>query len=172
MTDDNREASYRAYEESVSNAWKDPLPLASSVQFSGDDGAFLMAVTAWHERDDIVPLLNFVKSDRPLSDEIRRNLAGLIEILHVRSRPRRSGNPGGKHLRWQDPTYVATYLAEDLLNRWRQETGKRRVPAKKTEEIVEAIISQTKNWAMMRGEPPLDPERMKTLLRESKDRRL
>jgi hypothetical protein len=171
VTEDKREASLRAYEERVSNAWKDPPP-ASSFQFPGDEGAFFHAVMACHEFDDIVPLLDFLRSDRPLSAENRRNLAGLIEILHARSRPRRPGKPGGKIMRWKDPTYVATFVVETRLNAWRKEHGTRKVPDAVRDQLVESTIRDTAGWAMMQGKPTLDPERITTLLRESKARRL
>ena len=171
MTDDKREASYRAYEEDLRNAWKDPSP-ASSVQLSGDYGGFLMAVMAWHERDDIVPLLNFVQSDRPLSDENRRNLADLVEILHARSRPRRSGKPAGRHTRWLKPNYVVAFVAEKRLGAWKKNNGKSKAPAAITLEMVKDTIRIAKSWAMMRGKPPLKCERIIALLREPKNRRL
>ncbi len=170
--EDKRDASLRAYEERLSNAWRDPPPPASSFQFPGDEGAFFQAVMAYHECGDIVPLMDFLRSDRPLSAENRRNLAGLIEILHARSRPRRPGRPGGKLMRWQDLTYVATFLVESRLNAWREENGTRKVPDAVRDQLVESTIRDTKGWAMMRGKPPLDPERIRTLLREPKARRL
>jgi hypothetical protein len=160
-----RGAAYREYDEQVSTAWK-----KSTASVTGDE--FLDAAMALHERNDIAPLLAFVRSDRPLSSENRDNLARLIKFLHARSQPRREGKPGGKHLRWQKPEYVAAFLVDQFKEAWRREHGKDNVPATQEAKFVDAVIHQMGTWAMMRGKPPLRRERIIALLREPKDRRL
>lgn len=159
-----RGAAYREYDEQVSTAWK-----KSTASATGDE--FLDAAMALHERNDIAPLLAFVRSDRPLSSENRDNLARLIKFLHARGQPRRAGKPGGMHLRWLKPNYMAAFLVDICKAGWRQDHGKHHVPATQEEEFIDAMIGQMGTWVKMRGKR-FNKERIIALLHEPKDRRL
>ena len=161
ITDDKRGASYLAHEEPLN---KNP-PGPSFIEFQA-------AMMAYYERNDIDLLVDFVRSDRPLSRAIRCVLAGVIELLHVRSRPRREGTPGGKVMRWQNPNYVIAFLAEKRIDAWKVANGRNNAPAKITLEIVKDTIEEAKSWSMMRGKRSVKSERILALLREPKNRRL
>jgi hypothetical protein len=81
--------------------------------------------------------------------------------------PRRVGKPGGWHLRWRRPHYLAARLIES------------RPPSERTDNLITDAIRTINGWAFMRGRQPLDAavgsrdfERVRTLLRGSKARRL
>jgi hypothetical protein len=168
---DERDAAYLAYVERVSSAWKDAPPISLPEHLPGDQGAFIRAVTALRECDDIGPLLHFAESGRQLSAV---NLTALIRLLHARSLPRRRGQPG-KHMRWADPNYVAAWLVEHIdLPAWKREQGRGNVSAADKEEIIKARIHNMKTtWAMLKGKPrALSYTRIAELLRGSKKFRL
>jgi hypothetical protein len=141
-----------------------------------DGLAFHQAVAVYHERNDIAPLQAYLRS---LSPENGESLARLFELLHARGQRRRAGNPGGSHLRWQEPLYWVAYLVGERKAAWRREHSKRKVPVEMQKKLVADIIRKVNAWAMMRDKPPLDSnegsrdfERVMRLLRESKKRRL
>jgi hypothetical protein len=142
--------------------------------------AFHGAMMARYERNDIAPLQAYLRSDRPLSSANRASLAALVDLLHAGylhaiGHRRKAGKPGGKHLRWQNPIYVATFLVGQRMEQWKRDHGKRGIPGETVENFVDAMIEQMKDWASMRGKR-FDGERIKerilTLLREPKNRRL
>jgi hypothetical protein len=121
----------------------------------------------------------FVASDRlsSLSSDQRHSLSNLIELLHARGQPRK----GGKHKlqRWEKPHYVVARVAEARIKRWKTKNGKKTIPKRKHQSIVASVMRSANKWAMMQGQPPLDPtvaskdfERVEALLREPKSRRL
>jgi hypothetical protein len=82
--------------------------------------------------------------------------------------PRRPGKPGGRHLRWQRPHYLAARLVE------RSSCAKY-----STDALITYWINFINGCAFMRGRPPLDLKpgsrdhlRVAALLRGSKRRRL
>jgi hypothetical protein len=142
---------------------------------------FNVALIAWHERGDLAPLLDYVRSDRPMTPRIREVIAALMENLHARTRPRPNpGKPGGTHARWREPIYLAAWLTESKMRHWRETNDKKRVPKVVSYEFIAEAISDVNKWHIMRGEKPLDPtinsndhERVVTLvLREPKSKRL
>jgi hypothetical protein len=168
---EERDAAYREYVERVSSAWKDAPPTSPPEQLPGDEGAFIRAVTALREHDDIGPLLHFAESGSQLSAV---NLTALIRLLHARSLPRRRGHPG-MHMRWADPNYVAAWLVEQIdLPAWKREHGRGNVSAVGKEEVIKARIHNMRTtWAMMKGKPrALSFKRITELLRGSKKFRL
>lgn len=139
---------------------------------------FNVALPAWHERGDLAPLLDYVRSDRAMTPRIREVVAALIE-MHARTLPRGPGAPAGDHLRWQQPRFLAAYLAEHLLNRWREKHGKQRVPKKISNELIWKAIRRINRLHYMRDKEKLDPHvdgpdhvRIVRLLRDPKSTRL
>ena len=88
----------------------------------------MQAVMAFHERQDVAPLLAFVRSDRfprlLSSPAYRENHARLIELLHARGKPLKAGKPGGTHRRWQIPEYVAAHLIGKFIDQWKRSTAR------------------------------------------------
>ncbi len=171
LKQNKRDESYRALVEQANNARKDLLPPASSIPFHGIEAAYLRALMAYHERKDIAPLLAFVRSDRfprlLSSPAYLENHARLIELLHARGQPLEAGKPGGTHWRWQIPEYVAAFLIDKLIDTWKREHRKAKVPAKTKKEYVTAVLDFMKKHGKRAKE-----ERVLTLLHEPKNRRL
>jgi hypothetical protein len=167
-----RARARQAYVAELADAWKNPSPVSSS--FPGDDDAFFRAVMVYHERGDIDLLLDLVRSDQlmHLSDENREHLAGLVKLVDARSRPRRKATPGGEHLRWEDLTYVATWLAEHRIDAIKAAVGKDGISAVNRAAVIEATAQEVESWHVMRGKPQLKRTRMLELLRGPKSRRL
>jgi hypothetical protein len=129
---------------------------------------FHNAIMAVHdERNDIAPLLAYLRSDRPLSPMERLNLARLLELLHARTRPLAGGRPGGTLSRWPKADYVVQYLVDARKEAWRREHGKHGVPFAEEEKFVDAAILSLEQV----GKQP-NRDRVKELLREPKSRRL
>jgi hypothetical protein len=104
-----------------------------------------------------------IQSDVPIKD--------VAEALHRQFEPQRQGKPGGRHQRWRLPHYIVAYLVE------RSERSP--CTERSRDELITHWINVINGWAFMRGKPPLDPvvgerdhERVKTLRRGSKRRRL
>jgi hypothetical protein len=159
---EQKKEGYAASDKRAADKWMESL--ASTA--TGDE--FLDAVMALHERNDIAPLLAFVRSGRPLSSANRDNLARLLELLFARGRPLKNGRPGGKHLRWQNSNYVAAFQVDQFMAAWRREHGKKRVPDKQRDKFVDAVIGQMKEAGKRRP----NKKRVLELLHEPKDRRL
>ena len=130
------------------------------------------ACWAYHEEDDIDPLIAVLRSDRPLSSENREQLARLIDLLHALGQVRKRGKPGGVHTRWNNPNYIAAYLVERRLAKLKQDTGRRKVSAAQREKIIEDVIGEMKGWAVTQHKRLPREERVLELLREPKNRRL
>ena len=132
---------------------------------------FNRVLPAWGQ-SDVAPLLDYIRSEQPLTPKIRSVIAGIIETLDLRTKPRKAGTPGGKHLRWTIPEYVAVFYVDRYMDRWRSENGKTRVPEKIKDTFIDAALRKMKHSAMLKGKPPISRERVVTLLREPKSRRL
>jgi hypothetical protein len=122
-----------------------------------------------------------IQSDVPIKD--------VAVALRRECESRRAGKPGG--LRWRLPHYLVAYLVERWRSRLRLSDDGMAMAAMteiclppsgvewSTDELITYWIKYTNGWAFMRGKTPLDPEiggrdheRVKTLLRGSKRRRL
>jgi hypothetical protein len=169
-----RSKTFAALEQRSEDAWK---PQSKSTPPTGD--AFLDAVMAYHDRNNIHPLMEFIDSDRllSLSSAQRHNLALLVELLYARGQPRK----GGKHKiqRWQKPHYVIAKFAGAKIKQWKMENGKKEIPLVERQEIVANEIRKANEWPSRQGKPQFDPtvgskdfERVERLLREAKSRRL
>ena len=115
-----------------------------------------------HPPREMEALAWLMRSDHPIKD-----IAVLLRQMHRPRRRSKPGKPGGRHLRWQRPHYLVAWLVESWPH------------AKRTDVEISSMISTVNSWHLMQGKRPLDPEpskrdhdRVKTLLRESKDRRL
>jgi hypothetical protein len=162
---DKRAESHRDYEKRTTDAWKENAPTAPT----GDK--FHDAVMVLHEKYDTGPLLTFLRSDRALSSADRENLARLIDLLHAVGQARRAGKPGGKHLRWRMPNYIAAYLVERRLAALKQ-NGRRYISAGEKQKEIDEVMSEMKGWALTQGKRQPDSERILELLRGSKKLRL
>jgi hypothetical protein len=87
------------------------------------------ACWAYHEENDIDPLIAVLRSEHPLSAKNREQLARLIDLLHALGKARRQGRPGGKHTRWTKPDYICAYLAERRLAENKRASGRSYVSA-------------------------------------------
>ena len=176
----DRRKFYKNRDKALAEAWKKssgrvpsgrravPLDGVSSVD------PFDEAVWAYHEKNDIKPLMAFVASDRlsSLSSDQRHSLSSLIELLHALGQSRRPGKPGGKHTRWNNSNYIAAYLVEQRLTVWKKTTGRRYVSHEQKQKVVDEIISEMKGWALTQRKRPPQRRRVLELLREPKNRRL
>jgi hypothetical protein len=104
-----------------------------------------------------------IRSDVPIKD--------VAVALRRQFEPQRQGKPGGRHQRWRLPHYIVAY--------WVERSERAPCAERSTDESITHWINVINGWAFMRGKPPLDPvvgerdhERVKTLLRGSKRRRL
>jgi hypothetical protein len=152
-------AAQREYEKRIGEAWKQPPPQQSALAF-------------------------LIKSDAPIKDVA-------AALLH-QYEPRRPGKPGGPHLRWQRPHYLVAWLVERYQDDSLRLSDDGMAMAAmtdiclspagiewSTDELITHWINVINGWAFMRGRPPLDAgpgsrdhERVRTLLRGSKCRRL
>jgi len=94
----------------------------------------------------------------------------IAAVLRWQCAPQWAGKPFGPHLRWQRPHYLVAWLVE--LSSCAEQS-------KDKDESIRYWIKNVSRWAFMRGKTPLDPEpggrdheRVKTLLRGPKRRRL
>jgi hypothetical protein len=90
----------------------------------------------------------------------------VADVLRAECALRGRGKPGGTLWRWRKPLYLVAWFIE--------QSG-----AKPTDECISSWINAANGWAIMNGRRRLDAsagsrahERVKTLLRESKSRRL
>jgi hypothetical protein len=156
-----RKEAYNTALEATANAWKEGVGT-----LSGDD--FHAATMALHDRNDIAPLMAYLRSDRPLSSGDREGLARLLELLHARSLPLKGGRPGGTLSKWPKPDYVAAFLVDQFKDAWRQERRKRNVPSETEDEFVDAVIA----YMQVNTGKRLNKERILRILHGPKKRRL
>jgi hypothetical protein len=130
------------------------------------------ACWAYHEENDIDPLIAVLRSEHPLSAKNRAQLARLIDLLHALGQARRPGKPGGKHTRWNNPNYICAELAERRLAKLKQDSGRRKVSTADREKTVDDLIGEMTGWALTQRKRLPRKERVLALLREPKNRRL
>jgi hypothetical protein len=133
--------------------------------------SFLAALELLARSNDIAPLLGFLRSDRPLTADMRRDIAGLIEMLHARTLPRARGKPTGKAPLYRNPNYWAAHIVRVAIARWKTETGKRRIPNDVKEDLVKQAIEGVSTWKVAQeyGQPPRF-ERVLEILRKPRHR--
>jgi hypothetical protein len=140
-------AARREYEKRLTEVWKKPPRQQSALAFQ-------------------------VQSDVPIKD-----IAG---ALRYQCEPRRPGKPGGRHLRWQRQHYLVAWLVERGPTLPPEVCCEAAIASHTgTDELISHWINVINGWAFVRGKRPLDPrvgsgdhERVKMLLRGSKQRRL
>jgi hypothetical protein len=72
----------------------------------------------------------------------------------------------------RNPYMFAAYMAETEMMIWRARNQKRRCPSATRDKIVQTIAEAAKHWHINQMKQPLDAERILTILRGPKSRRL
>jgi hypothetical protein len=137
--------------------------------FVDNYGGLAAALEPWATADDIGPLIRFIKSGEPLTAKMRRDIAGLIEILHQDTRPQ--GRPAGKQLLYRNPNYWAAYIARGLIAGWKAETGNQRIPNGIKESLVAEAIERVRSWKVAQEfKRRFTTEKVLNILRKSQKR--
>lgn len=164
----------KTYEAGLRNAWRQQvLPMVEVAEAMAtleptDDGLALFAASmALHERRDVGPLVGILRSERPLSREARDSIAGLLELLHARGKPRRRGRPNTKKAgAWKNNAQVAAYLAKLLQDSWRGKHRRKNAPDAVTRECVAAAIRTIEEGSG--GKKSADTEKVIAILKGGK----
>lgn len=132
-----------------------------------------LTLESFKQTDDIGPFVSLLRiSSFPLKSSTRDTIANLIELLHARAQRRQRGRPpSGPDIRWKIPAYVAAWQAEWLIEAWKKEHHKRRVPASLKGTLVDQAIAEVRA-KLLKPDTPINRERVLALLREPKMRRL
>jgi hypothetical protein len=133
---------------------------------------FYEACRAYHEKNDIDPLIALLRSDRPLSSHDREQLTRLVDQLYALGQARRRGKPFGKHTLWDNPNYVADYLLQRRLAEYKRTNGRRYVSAALRDKMIDELIDDMKCWELSRRKGLPRKDRILDLQRVSKKLRL
>jgi len=132
--------------------------------------AYQAAFEAWLENNDVQPLVEYMRSDQPLSPEERATFARLLDLFHFRSQPKGKGRPKGSRGTVEGnaakSNKLAAFFAHHFRENWRAENPGRNIPSQVNDRIINAAISEVSRHSQ--GRRKADFETVKSLISKGK----